>query len=63
MDRTGRKYRKVGEGGVWEVLSPRQGLNHESEWFLSKVGGGAVESVHEQDLESGSSWVPVPDDA
>ncbi len=59
----GQIYRKVGENGVWEVLGPRQDLNHEGEWFLSKLGGGTVETVHERDLESGSSWTPIADDA
>ncbi len=59
MVHLGQKYRKVGEDGVWEVY----GLGHEGEWFLSKVGAGAVETVHERDLESGSSWTLVPGDA
>ncbi len=63
MVHKGQKYRKVGEDGVWEVLGPRQNPDREGEWFLSKLGGGTVESVHERDLESGSSWTPVPDDA
>lgn len=63
MDRKGQKYRKAGEDGVWEVLNLRQGPNHEGEWFLCKIGGGTVESVLEQDLESGFPWLPAPDDA
>ena len=59
MVHKGQKYRKVGEDGVWEVL----GLSHKDEWFLSKVDGGVIETVHERDLESGSSWTPVPGDA
>ena len=57
-----RDNRKAGETNNWEVLGPRQNLGHEDEWFLSKVDGGAVETVHERDLESGAAWSFVPDD-
>ncbi len=58
MVHLGQKYRKVGEDGVWEIY----GLGNKGEWFLDKIGTGAVETVHERDLESGSFWTPVPGD-
>ncbi len=63
MVRKGQKYRKGGGPEIWEVLGPRQDLDREGEWFLSKVDGGAVETVHDRDLESGTTWAFVPDDA
>ncbi len=63
MVHNGQKFRRVYETDVWEIVGPRLGAGHEKEWFLIKVDGGKVESVHERDLESGSHWTPVPDDA
>ena len=60
MVQKGQKFRKVGARGVWEVIGPRQNLlgrtldEHEGQWFVVKEGGGKVESVDEQDLESGT---------
>ena len=59
----GQKYRKAGETDIWEVLGPRNNPGREGEWFLSKVDGGVVVTVHERDLESGTMWAFVPDDA
>ncbi len=59
MVHLGQKYRKVGEDGVWEVM----GLSHKGDWFLSKVGSGSIEAVHERHLENGTEWTPVSDDA
>ena len=59
----GQKYRKVREDSVWEVLGPRKIPGREGDWFLSKVGGGSVEAVHERHLENGTEWIRVPDDA
>ncbi len=63
MVHKGQRYRKVSEDGVWEVLGPRKNPDREGEWFLSKVDGGSIEAVHERDLENGTEWTPVPDDA
>ena len=69
MVHKGQKFRKVGARGVWEVIGPRQNLlgrtldEHEDQWFLVKEGGGKVESVHERDLESGTAWSIVSDNA
>ncbi len=67
MVHKGQKFRKIGARGVWEVIGPRQNLlgrtldEHQGQWFLVKEGGGKVESVREQDLESGTDWTFVPD--
>ena len=63
MVHKGQKYRKAGETDIWEVLGPRKNPNREGEWFLSKVDGGSIETVHERHLESGTAWAIVPDDA
>jgi len=63
MVQKGQKYRRAGGADNWEVLGPRQNPGCEGEWFLSKVDGGIVVTVHEQDLESGTMWAFVPDDA
>ncbi len=63
MVHKGQKYRRAGGANNWEVLGPRQDLGHEGEWFLSKVDGGVVVTVYERDLESGTMWAFVPDDA
>ena len=57
MIHKGQKYRKAGARGVWEVIGPRPGHEHEGQWFLAKDGGGKVESIHERDLESGTDWI------
>ncbi len=69
MVHKGQKFRKVGARDVWEVLGPRQNLmgqtpdEHQGQWFLAKEGGGKVEAILDLELESGTNWTLVPDDA
>ena len=46
------------------MLGPRLGRTtdeHQNLWFLAKEGGGKVESIPEQELESGVDWTIVHD--
>ncbi len=69
MVQKGQRFRKVGARGIWVVLGPRQNLlgrsldEHEGQWFLAKNGGGKVESILDLELELGTNWTLVPDDA
>ncbi len=69
MVHKGQKFRKVGAKGMWVVIGPRQNLlgrtldEHEGQWFLAKEGGGKVEAILDLELEIGTNWTLVSDDA
>ena len=62
MVHKGQMFRKVGAKGIWVVLGPRQNRTpDEHQWFLTKDGGGKVESILERHLESGTDWAVISD--
>ena len=68
MIHKGQRFRKVGARGIWVVLGPRQNLlgqpdEHQGQWFMAQEGGGKVEAILDLELESGTNWTLVPDDA